>query len=121
MRRSLGLPPVHLHAEPCLVCAAAPAKLGLPAKVPVSCVAIISFCLFFSTLLRDTQDLTTLVFNRTDKARVCAFSGPFSSAPNSPVEPFNHPVTFVKVDSLEFGPVVVTLTAHTLALAVCFP
>lgn len=37
-------------------------KHGLPAKVPVFCVAIISFCLFFSTLLRDTQDLTTLFF-----------------------------------------------------------
>lgn len=80
MRRCLGLPPVLLHAELCLVCERRPRRsTGMPAKVPVCCVAIISFCLVFSTLLRDAQDLTTPVFNRTDKARVCASSGPFAS------------------------------------------
>lgn len=82
-------------SEPCLVCGA---KLGLPAKVPVFCVAIISFCLFFSTSLRDTQDPRTLYFNRTDKAHVCVLLLVLFPAPDSPVEPFNHPVTFVNVD-----------------------
>lgn len=41
----------------------------------------------------------------------------FSSS-DSPVEPFNHPVTFVKEDGREFGPVVATLT-QILQLCQC--
>lgn len=57
---------------------------GCPPRSLCSVLAIISFCLFFSTLLGDTQDLTTPFFNRSDKDRVCAFSGLFSPLQTPP-------------------------------------
>lgn len=52
---------VLLHSVLCFVGASALANYGLPAKVPVSCVVIISFCLFVCTItelfFKDTSDL----------------------------------------------------------------
>lgn len=48
---------------------------------PACCVAIISFCLFVCTItelrFKDTSDLWTSYFNRTNRDHVCAFSGAF--------------------------------------------
>lgn len=41
---------VHLHSVLYLVGASALVNYGLPAKVPVCCVVIISFCLFVCTI-----------------------------------------------------------------------
>lgn len=54
-------PRVHLHSVLCLVGVSALVNFGLQAKVPVCCVAIISFCLFVCTItelcFKDTWDL----------------------------------------------------------------
>lgn len=76
---------------------------------PACCVAIISFCLFVCTitelLFKDTSDLWTSYFNRTNRDHVCAFSGA-SAAPSSPEEPFIptliHPAAHVKTHGWEF-------------------
>lgn len=75
-------PRVHLHTVLCLVGASALVNYGLAAKVfPACCVAIISFCLFVCTItelcFKDTSDLWTPCFNRTNRDHVCAFSGAF--------------------------------------------